>query len=234
MARWMPSTTVSGSASGALPTTTTTRSGEPQPSAAARDRTASSASPRSSASTTSASRRASQAPRASAAWAYTWAAANAISREYRSMASRSVISSPGAASASIRSSTTAMVIRTISTVCCSVTARASSRGAVPNTSALIVCGASGCRYHSVNAAIPAWATSPTQDRLSAGIARYQGSSSSIRAMAALASVPVDRSRLRTVAARRRAAEGGAGCCLMPASCRRLLPPRNLLGILKPG
>ena len=51
-------------------------------------------------------------------------------------------SSPGAI-CSICSSTTAMTTRTSSTVCCRVTDRVSSRGAVPNTSALIACGASG-------------------------------------------------------------------------------------------
>ena len=59
------------SPAGALPITTITRSGDPQPSAAARESTPSSASPDSSELTTSASSRASQAPRASAACAYT-------------------------------------------------------------------------------------------------------------------------------------------------------------------
>ena len=57
------------------------RARPPSPARPPRDTTSSSTSPRSSASTTSASRRASQAPRASAARAYTWAAAKAISRE---------------------------------------------------------------------------------------------------------------------------------------------------------
>ena len=52
-----------------VPMTTVTEVGDPQPSAAARDRSASSVSPRISASTTIASRRASHAPRASAACA---------------------------------------------------------------------------------------------------------------------------------------------------------------------
>ena len=41
------------------------------------------------------------------------------------------------------------------------------------------------------------------DRFSAGIARYHGSASSIRAIAALARVPMLRSRRRTVAGERR-------------------------------
>ncbi len=95
-----------------------------------------------------------------------------------------------------------MTTRTSSTVCCRVTDRVSSRGAVPNTSALIACGASGCRNHSTKAATPAWATRFTQDRFSAGIARYHGSTSSMRAIAAEASVPMLASRRRMVAAER--------------------------------
>ena len=101
--------------------------------------------------------------------------------------------------APICSSTTAITTRTSSTVCCRVTDRVSSRGAVPNTSALIAWAASGWRNHSTNAATPAWATRLTHDRFSAGIARYQGSASSIRAIAASARVPMLRSRRRTVA-----------------------------------
>src|SRR3954467_6821837 len=95
-----------------------------------------------------------------------------------------------------------MTTRTSSTVCCRLTARVSSRGAVPNTSALIACGASGWRNHSTKAATPAWATRLTQDRFSGGIARYQGRTSSIRAIAAVASAPMLLSRRRTVAAER--------------------------------
>jgi hypothetical protein len=73
---------------------------------------------------------------------------------------------------------------------------------VPKTSALIACGASGWRNHSTNAATPACATRFTQDRFSAGIARYQGSTSSMRAIAALASAPMLASRRRTVTAER--------------------------------
>ncbi len=95
-----------------------------------------------------------------------------------------------------------MTTRTSSTVCCRVTDRVSSRGAVPNTSALMACGASGCRNQSTNAATPACATRLTQDRFSAGMARYQGSTSSIRAIAALASAPMLASRRRMVTAER--------------------------------
>ncbi len=104
------------------------------------------------------------------------------------------------ASSSTADSTTSMVVRTISTVCRSVIALVSSRGAVPKTSVLMACGVSGCRNHSVNAAIPAWATSPIQERFSGGMARYHGNWSSMRAMAAAASFPEDCSSLRTVAA----------------------------------
>ena len=94
---------------------------------------------------------------------------------------------------------TSMVVRTISTVWRSVIARVSSRGAVPKTSVLIACGVSGCRNHSVKAAIPAWATRPIQERFSGGIARYHGSVASMRAMAAAASLPDEFSRRRRVA-----------------------------------
>lgn len=100
-------------------------------------------------------------------------------------------SSPGAATSSMADSMTSMVVRTISTVCRSVMARVSSRGAVPNTSVEIACGASGCRNHSVNAAIPACATSPIQERFSGGMTRYHDSVSSIRAMACAARDPAD-------------------------------------------
>ena len=68
------------SVSGTRPSTTTTSPLDSHPSALARDRTVSSASARSTLSTTSASSRASQAPRISAARAYTSAVANATSR----------------------------------------------------------------------------------------------------------------------------------------------------------
>src|SRR5690348_9249939 len=49
--------------------------------------------------------------------------------------------------------------------------------------------------------MPAWATSPTQERFSGGMLRYQANFCSIRAIAALASDPVAFSRCRTVAVR---------------------------------
>jgi hypothetical protein len=52
----------------------------------------------------------------------------------------------------------------------------------------------------VKAAMPAWATSPIQERFSGGIARYHGSVSSMRVMACWASDPDDfSSRLRVAA-----------------------------------
>ncbi|GAA1039006.1 hypothetical protein GCM10009566_21490 [Streptomyces murinus] len=59
---------------------------------------------------------------------------------------------------------------------------------------------SGRRNHSVNAAMPAWATSPIQDRFSGGIARYHGRVSSIRAIAWAARLPEDFSSRFRVAA----------------------------------
>ncbi len=187
----MASTVNSLSPSGAAPNTTHTCSGEFQPRAAARLTAPSSASPLSTAFTTSDSSRASQAPRASAAWAYTWAVAKAISRAYTSSASRSTDSSPGAATSSMADSMTSIVVRTISTVWRRVMALVSSRGAVPKTSVEIACGASGRRNHSVKAAIPAWATRPIQERFSGGIARYHDSVSSMRWMACAARRPDD-------------------------------------------
>ena len=78
--RRMSSTMVSGSALRASPTMTATSPRLCQANAAARERTSASTSPRKIASTTRASSRASHAPRASAACAYTCAEANAISR----------------------------------------------------------------------------------------------------------------------------------------------------------
>ena len=60
-----------------------------------------------------------------------------------------------------------MMTRTISTACCRLTARASSRGAVPNTSPATSRARSGCLIQSTKAAMPAWATRPSQDRFSA-------------------------------------------------------------------
>ena len=60
----------------------------------------------------------------------------------------------------------------------------------------------GSRSHSVNAAMPACATRLTHERFSAGIARYQGRVCSMRSIAAAVSVPMLRSMLRMVMARR--------------------------------
>ena len=99
-----------------------------------------------------------------------------------------------------------MVTRTISTACCRVTARASSRGAVPNTStATDGRPRLGCLIQSTNAAMPAWATRPIQDRFSADIERNQASRSSIEAIAAVPSEPMARSSRCTVSARTRLA-----------------------------
>ena len=93
-----------------------------------------------------------------------------------------------------------MMTRTISTACCRLTARASSRGAVPNTSVTAGRFRSGCLIQSRNAAIPACATSPSQDRFSADMFRYHGSRLSMAAIAAVPSAPVARSIRRTVSA----------------------------------
>ncbi len=97
-----------------------------------------------------------------------------------------------------------MMIRTISTACCRLTARASSRGAVPNTSPATAGRLrSGCWTQSTNAATPAWATSPSQDRFSADMARNQGSRRSIEAIAAAPSALMDCSSRAMVSSRTR-------------------------------
>src|SRR5215475_12008893 len=94
--------------------------------------------------------------------------------------------------------------RTISTACCSVTALASSRGAVPKASpATAGLVRSGCLIQSTNAATPAWATSPSQDRFSADMARNQGSRRSIDVIAAVPSAPMAWSSRAIVSARTR-------------------------------
>ena len=77
---------------------------------------------------------------------------------------------------------------------------AEARGAVPNTSVTAGRSRSGCLIQSRNAAIPAWATSPSQDRFSADMFRYHGSRLSMAAIAAVPSAPVARSIRRTVSA----------------------------------
>ena len=94
-----------------------------------------------------------------------------------------------------------MMTRTISTACCRLTARASSRGAVPNTSPVTAgLARSGCFTQLTNAAMPACATRPSHDLFSADIAANQGSLSSMAAIAAVPRAPVARSRRRTVSA----------------------------------
>ena len=104
-----------------------------------------------------------------------------------------------------------MMTRTISTACCRLTARASSRGAVPNTSVSAGRLRSGCLIQSRNAAMPAWATRPSQDRFSADMLRNHGSRSSMAAMAAVPSAPVARSIRRTVSACTRGLDPRTGC-----------------------
>ena len=78
--------------------------------------------------------------------------------------------------------------RTISTACWSVTALASSRGAVPNTSPTTAgLVRSGCLIQSTKAATPACATRPSQDLCSADMPRNQGSRRSIASIAAVPS-----------------------------------------------
>jgi hypothetical protein len=105
-----------------------------------------------------------------------------------------------------------MTTRTISTACCRLTALASSRGAVLNTSVPAGRVRSGCRIQSTNAAMPAWAIRPSQDRFSADIRPNQGSRSSIAAIAAVPSVPVARSMRRTVSGCTRARAAGSWAC----------------------
>src|SRR5262249_55980546 len=79
------------------------------------------------------------------------------------------------------------------------------------TSDVIAGPAPGARNQDTKAAMPAWATRPTHERSSAVIARYQGRRSSIRAIAAVASAPVERSTRRTVASN----AAVAGAAAMP-------------------
>src|SRR3954463_6032012 len=112
------------------------------------------------------------------------------------------------------------------TACWSDTERAISRGAAPNTSTVGSGAVSGpSRSHCTNAAMPAWATSITQERWSGGIVLNHGSFSSMRATAWVAIVPEVRSTRRMVAA-----SGGlerAGCDGRDGTVRRLprLMPR---------
>ena len=104
---------------------------------------------------------------------------------------------------------TSTTVRSSSRVCCSDTERVSSRGAVPNTSAVIVSSPSGSAYQAMNAAIPACATNPTHERSPGSRARYQGNRSSIRCRATVARAPVLRRSRCTVASAGRAVTAAA-------------------------
>src|SRR4051794_39619142 len=86
----------------------------------------------------------------------------------------------------------------------SVIDRASARGAAANTSSEISWVVSATvlpeRSHSTSERTPAWATSVTQERWSAGRARNHGRVSSTRVTAEVASDPAVRSMRRRVAA----------------------------------
>src|SRR3954451_22499888 len=127
------------------------------------------------------------------------AVANATSRLNCTTARCSASSSWGSATESTWSSTTSTVTLIRSTVCRSGTARTSSRGAAPKTSPVSRGGRPGLRHHSTSEAMPAWATSMTQERWSPAIVRTQVSCSSIRATARVASAPDARSSRRSVA-----------------------------------
>ncbi len=106
-------------------------------------------------------------------------------------------------------------------------ARVSLRGAVPKTSVEMAWGASGRRNHSVKAAMPAWATSPIQERFSGGMARYHGSVSSIRAMACAASDPEDcSSRFRVAVCGWTACAPGSGMLVSGSGTWTRLPYRD--------
>ena len=122
--------------------------------------------------------------------------------------------------------------RIISIACCRLTARASSRGAVPNTSLPAGRCRSGCLIQSTNAAMPAWAISPSQDRFSADIRPNHGSRSSIAAIAAVPSVPVARSIRRTVSGCTRARAAPAPRGLPPSADPASQP--DLAGCHEPG
>ena len=124
-----------------------------------------------------------------------------------------------------------MMTRSISTACCRLTARASSRGAVPNTSpATAGRSRSGWRIQSTNAAIPACATRPSHDRFSADMARNQGSRLSIDAMAAVPRLPIDRSMRATVSSCTRLTAEPPGTRLPFLRTRRGAPACSLVAM----
>ncbi len=113
--------------------------------------------------------------------------------------------------------------RTISTACCRLTARASSRGAVLNTSVTAGRFRSGCLIQLTNAATPAWATRPSQDRFSADMLRYHGSRLSMAAIAAVPSAPEARSIRRSVSALT-CGRGGRPLLASPPTLSAVIPP----------
>ena len=186
----MDSSANAGSSSGAGPTTTTTLAVACQPRVEARDSTVSSVSPRNTASTTRASSRSSQAPRSSAARAYTSAAEKATSRLYWMIAACRIGRSALGITSSIWLSTTSMVVRTSSTVWYREIRRASSRGAEPKMSAVLGARGSGEENHLTNPSMPAWATRVIHDRCSASNRRNQWCRDSISATATVVIAPV--------------------------------------------
>src|SRR5579859_725788 len=119
------------------------------------------------------------------------------------------------------------MIRTISTACWRLTALASSRGAVPNTSpATAGLPRSGCLTQSTNAATPACATRPSQDRFSADRARNHGSRWSMEAIDAAPSADMDCSSLAMVSALTRPPCGvdGEAFTLTSTGCHAAAPP----------
>jgi hypothetical protein len=120
-----------------------------------------------------------------------------------------------------------MVTLMSATVCCRFSDRARARGAASKTSSetsWVPAAPPPSRSHSTSDRTPAWATSITQARWSAGSSRNQGSTSSIRATLIVASAPADRSIWRSVAASdaceagpgQRSSASSSGGAMMPA------------------
>ena len=83
------------------------------------------------------------------------------------------------------------------------------------------------RSHAMNAAIPAWATSPTHERSSADSARYQSCAASIRLVAPLDSSPAARSTRWSVAGEVRPSQASyaESICMAPTTACAVAPPR---------
>lgn len=96
-----------------------------------------------------------------------------------------------------------MVTLISATVCWRLIERASACGAAAKTSSdtswVRSVAPPPWRSHSTSERTPAWATSMTQERWSAGSSRNHGSVSSIRATLAVARPPAARSMRRSVA-----------------------------------